>query len=355
MSSGKSLALQAILATTVFVSLFFAITLFVMLLAIARYTNSFSSATGIQTSQLVATISDGLSTTPINQDGSKTFLILGTDAAANRADQPLLTDTMLYAKVNFETGKIYLLSLPRDLWSEAYKTKVNALYHYSVERNEQAPFEFLHQSLFEVTGITPQHTIIISPDEIAQLVDTVDGIAVDVPTAFSDAQYPRDDVSLTSTDPAELYTTVSFEQGVEVMDGTRAIAYMRSRHSDDESGTDLSRNERQRNVLVSLAKKITSPEIILNPQKTAELFLFYSDYFADSITLEDSIASLRLLTPHRQSLEVIEVALPIESAAEGTSGVITNPPTSETNGQWVYTIVDDAEFQAFIEQNFNEK
>jgi anionic cell wall polymer biosynthesis LytR-Cps2A-Psr (LCP) family protein len=55
------------------------------------------------------------------------FLILGTDKLSGRNNDPELTDTILLLQTDWATGKIKVLTFPRDLYLENYQTKINAL------------------------------------------------------------------------------------------------------------------------------------------------------------------------------------------------------------------------------------
>jgi hypothetical protein len=80
-------------------------------------------------------------------------------------------------------------------------------------------------------------------------------VDVNVETAFTDYQYPRND------DPAidAGYMTVHFDAGMQHMTGDRALIFARSRHSL-EDGTDFGRSKRQQKLLAAIKDKALSPQ-----------------------------------------------------------------------------------------------
>ena len=183
-------------------------------------------------------------------DGSQyhSFLLLGLD---QRPDNPtLLTDTILLVTVNTRTGKGLFFSLPRDLWLDDQRTKINALYYYGRQRDSQHPFGLLKTTVERLTGQKIDQVILLTMTNVRDLIDFLGGIDIYVERSFQDAHFPRDDGS-------HGVRTVSFQKGWQHFSGRRALEYMRSRKSSDpQEGNDLARERRQQEVLLALEKTI---------------------------------------------------------------------------------------------------
>lgn len=318
---------------------------------------SFSQTSGLDLATTQQLLKTGWQQTPIQTNNHKTVLLLGTDSLDSRGDVPPLTDSILLANLDLETGQIATLPLPRDLWSQEYQTKINALYAYGFDRNPALPTEFPTQVISELTGLEIHHTVVLSLDQVATLIDLIGGIEVEVPVSFSDDTFPRPDVDITTeTDPAVLYKTVSFDQGPQVMSGKRALEYIRSRKSQSDQGTDLARSQRQQDVISALVDRVRQPEVILDPTQLGELYVFYDQNFAQVLPATEILATGKALWPIRNEIALTQNALSTFdqtqddttlAAAANPQPVLIHPPVRPDQylGQWVYIVPDTAAFQ----------
>ncbi|NCN50947.1 MAG: hypothetical protein COU67_00765 [Candidatus Pacebacteria bacterium CG10_big_fil_rev_8_21_14_0_10_44_54] len=275
------------------------------------------------------------------------FLILGSDAIAGRGDVPPLTDTILLVSLDLQSGTAHLLPLPRDIWSDAYKTKINALYAYGFERYPDEPERFPKEVLEEMSNISIDFTVVIDMDSLSELVTILGGVTVNVPNSFVDTLFPIPGVDVTiEQDPNKLYKTVAFAKGEESMSGERFLEFIRSRHSDSAEGTDLARSERQKLAIAAVLRAI-SDRLISQPSTLGKLFSFYETRFSTAVPLEDIVAIGKALGEHAVTGLTIESAvLSIQSATE--SGVLAHPNIKMTNGTWLYQITNQELFQAEV-------
>ena len=283
------------------------------------------------------------------EDNQVHFLILGVDTLANRGDVPPLTDTMMLVSVHTDTGKISMLSLPRDLWSEAYQTKINALYAYGLDRYPGQPEKFPTEVLSEMTGVAIQYPLVISMDHVAEIIDLLGGIEVDVQTGFTDPEFPRSDVDIqTEHDPAVLYKTVTFEPGKQILNGERALEFIRSRHSEGDQGTDVARGQRQQQVIMALVSALRQKKTLTNPVVLGKLYAYYQTNFNHYFPLTQAIALLKVLYPVRNQIEFQQHQLTIYP--DDPEGIIYHPPTETTQNIWVYQVRDEQLFQQTIQE-----
>lgn len=358
----RELSWQHILLRATGLSIIFALVLLLLTAAgigVYAYTkfSPFLTHTGMNLIQAKQLALAGLRAEPAQTNGKSTFLILGIDRVKNKQNAPPLTDTILLVSVDYQTGTINLLSLPRDLWSEDYKTKINALYFYGQEKYPTEPERFSKEVITQLTGAPINYTVVFSLDSISSLVDILGGIDVNIPQSFSDTEFPREDVDITTTrDPKLLYETVTFSEGTEHMDANRVKQYIRSRHSEGDTGTDIDRAVRQQLILSSLMTTLLSKDTFTNPVLLAQLYNWYTQEMAGHVPVVDAIAIAHKLYPYKDSIALTPHTLSITNA-DG-KGVLEHLPPAKTDNQWTYNIVNadtlKAEVSKKLYANSNE-
>jgi len=343
------LLIKAQLLTLLFVLFFFFLTLFGALsIGYFKY-KPFQAESGLSILDSYNLVKTGWNSEITTTDGYKNILVLGVDSLETRGDTPALTDTVMLVSLNTNTAQINTLSLPRDLWHEAYQTRINALYFYGQERNPDNPEQFPTEVISEMTGLKIHHTLVLSFEQVSQLIDLIGGIEVDVPIAFVDDEFPRTDVDVTTErDRAKLYKTIEFKVGKQTMSGETALEYIRSRKSGDDQGTDIARGIRQQLVIESLISKLKQKDTLTDFALLGRLYTFYEENFAKVISVNELIALGRKLYPVRDSLSFTGHSLSIYPDDE--NGVIWHPPERQYKGEWVYAIRDQVKFSEFVQQ-----
>lgn len=258
------------------------------------------------------------------------LLLLGTDQSANQRETSQLTDSMILATV-YRDGIIKMVSFPRDLWIDSLKTRINALYYYGQQTNPGDGITLVSSVLNETTGVGTDFYLIINMDSMKQLIDAMGGIDVPVQRSFVDTEYPRE-IDLSSKDPAILYETVSFTAGLQRMDGTQALKFIRSRHSKDIiEGTDEAREQRQQILLGALKKQLMNPMIFANPTVVGALYQVWKQDIKTNMSDAQVFTLARQFLGKQVSLDA--KIIPIEDASQ--SGVLYHPKVGPAN-QWVY-------------------
>lgn len=320
-------------------------------IAYAKF-HQFTKAADITSKELIGQLKTGWKKNPLQTNAHKNFLILGVDSLETRGNSQPLTDSMILVSLDLSNGKIALVSLPRDLWSNAYKTRINALYTYGKERYPKSPQKFPEEVIAEMTGVPIHHTLVISMDQVAELIDILDGIEVEVPVGFTDQKFPRTDVDVTQvTDPTLLYETISFATGSAHLNGETALAYVRSRHGNNQQNTDETRSARQQLVIQALMNTILDPQTLTNPELMGQLFKYYQKNFSQTLSLEELVATAKTLFPHKDTISFQSSSLSIYP--EDEKGVIEHPPTSLYDGQWIYIIRSENEFKKYTQTQLN--
>lgn len=207
-----------------------------------------------------------------------------------------LTDTIIVSSVNYETKKVALISIPRDLWvrlptrsGEPFAAKINTVYQLQLypetfpDVNVQKYTKtddngLIKKVLSDVTGLTIDSYLAIDFDAFTKLIDLLGGIDINLEYGFTDKEYPitGKETDLCGHEESELpelekmatqsmvlafpcrYETISFEAGVNHLDGETALKFARSRHSEIDGG-DFARAKRQQMVIAAVSDKLLSP------------------------------------------------------------------------------------------------
>lgn len=188
-------------------------------------------------------------TYPTNPDRI-TFLLIGVDYMPGRAHAS--SDTMILATLDVHTNKATLISVPRDTanfdlyyggWVDP-SFKLNALMSAASSPSFGSPdsgVETLTKEVGFLVGLPIDYYAAIDLNGFVNMVQAIGGVDVNVPTAVNDP-----------------FTGTFVPAGLVHMDGHLALKYVRSR----ESTSDYARSARQQEVLVALARKVVTPEIV---------------------------------------------------------------------------------------------
>ncbi len=238
----------------------FIVILFVFAYAIVKvafWTNELMKQTGITP---VTAWNLGFDTgVPLKEsDGRTNILILGISGGTHAGAD--LTDTMMVISIGNKNKNIALISLPRDLWSDTLKDKINSAYHYGEVKKKGGGIILTKAVAEDVVGLSIQYTLLIDFFGFTKIIDLIGGIDIVVPKAFTDTEFPiegkENELCDGDSTYACRYEVLSFEQGLQHMDGVRALKYVRSRHAEGDEGSDFARSRRQQDVMLALKQKL---------------------------------------------------------------------------------------------------
>ena len=299
------------------------------------FARSFAKTATVPLRPIIDAVNAGIKINPFEKKEIFNLLILGLDQVMNQRESSNLTDTMMMVSIN-KNGRVTLISLPRDLWIDALKTKINSLYYYGEESEATTGMELVATMMEEITGVKVDGTIILRLGTVQKVIDVLGGVMVDVPKGFTDTEFPRDNVDITQSDPEILYETVTFNPGLQSMDGATALKYIRSRHSTDiAEGNDVSRVKRQQQVVLAITNNLKKPTTWFNPNRLGALYLIYQNEVKTNLQLEDFVGLTWAIK--QTPLTFITTQIPIET--EETMGIIRHPAI-EKYKLWVYEPVD---------------
>ena len=176
----------------------------------------------------------------IERGESVTFLLLGYGGEGHSG--AYLTDTMILGRMNFGTGEVTLMNLPRDLWVQGQKLNV----YYAVSQDGAK----VADTLADLLDIPIDYYVGIDFDGFREAVDELGGLDIYVETTFDDYQYPRHDNDQVDAGVMAIH----FDEGWEKMNGERSLQYARSRYSLEDGG-DYNRAKRQQKVIQAFKDK----------------------------------------------------------------------------------------------------
>lgn len=221
-------------------------------------------------------------------DGRVNILLLGIGGQAH--DGPDLTDTIMLASIDPVNNTATLLSVPRDLWvtlpghgamkiNAAYETGKYGYLHKNTADNSnfqaiQAGFSSADQTVEGVLGVPIDYNVLVDFQAFRQAIDTVGGVSVNVPSELYDPTMAWENGN----------NPVLAQPGVQTMNGTKALIYVRSR----ETSSDFARSERQRSVLLALKDKAITLGVLSNPAKISGLINAFGNNVKTDLSLSDA-------------------------------------------------------------------
>lgn len=237
-------------------------------------------------------------------DGRVNVALLGVGGGNH--DGADLTDTILVLSFRPSKQTLGMISVPRDIWSDTLKDKVNSAYHYGEEKKKGGGLVLSKAIVSDMVGLPIQYGLVFDFTKFQTIINLVGGVDIDVPEAFTDTQYPiagkENDTCNGDTTYACRYETLRFTKGKQHMDGALALKYVRSRHAEGAEGNDFARGRRQQQILVALKEKLTSKEVLQDPQRVTELYRAFDDATDTDMNIAQlaTIGKLFLRVPQSQ-------------------------------------------------------
>ncbi len=184
------------------------------------------------------------------------ILILGIDRRPEESDATR-SDTIILLHSDLGGSRVALLSIPRDLWVTIPgwgEERINAAHLYGELDSPGGGPALAAATVNYNFGLPIHHTLRLDFDAFRQVIDAAGGIEIDVPAPIVDDAYPTQDYGV---------MRIEIPAGRQHMDGNTALQYARSRHSS----SDFDRAARQQQILVALAKKMSTPSGLLRASR----------------------------------------------------------------------------------------
>ena len=182
------------------------------------------------------------------------LLLLGTDGDRTeaRADARR-SDSILLVRTDPKRHRIAYLSIPRDLRVEipGYgSNKINAAFQLGGPT-------LAMQTIRSLTGLQPNHVALVDFDDFRSVIDALGGVTVSVPKPILSNRF---DCPYSTDARCRQWEGWRFEPGEQTMDGRRALIYSRIRENRlDPAENDLTRGERQQEVVDAMTDKLVGP------------------------------------------------------------------------------------------------
>ncbi len=318
-------------------------------------------------------------------EGRINVLLLGI--AGGKHEGSTLTDTIMVASYDLKTKNVDLISLPRDIWLDEKKAKINTLYQTGLKSGDG--LAYAQNEIGKLLGIVIPYGVRVDFSGFVKAVDLVDGVDVEVPQSFDDYEYPiegkesdlcgyteqelevdeakskelnipqgKQKVYLapdgsTATDSAKLdlkcrYEHISFKQGTTHLDGETALKFVRSRHGTNKEGSDFSRSRRQQLVISAFKQKALSLDTLTDLSKITGLLKTFGVSFSTNIPQNKYVEFANLgRKAEKVSSHVVDYS--------GDNPLLINPDPKEYGGGWVLIPPqhDFSQIQRYVDDVFS--
>jgi LCP family protein required for cell wall assembly len=186
------------------------------------------------------------------------LLLLGTDGDRTeaRADARR-SDSILLVRTDPKRHRLAYLSIPRDLRVEIPghgSNKINAAFQLGGPT-------LAMRTIRSLTGLQPNHVALVDFDDFRTVIDALGGVTVVVPKPILSNRF---DCPYSTDARCQQWEGWRFEPGAQTMNGRRALIYSRIRENRlDPSENDLTRGERQQDVVQAMTDELVGPGTLL--------------------------------------------------------------------------------------------
>jgi len=228
------------------------------------------------------------------QDGRVNILVAGDSVdRTDRGGGGDLTDSIMILSIDTKNKTAMMLSVPRDLWvplpSYGHQ-KINAantLTSFSQNGYPKGGMGMLEKVITDNLGVTINYYALVNYTAFKDAVNAVGGITVDIESPDPRGLY----------DPQPYGNAKSFKlpNGIQTLNGDMALNLARARGDAYRSygfpHSDFDRTAHQRQMVLALKDKASSPSVIANPFKIGEL----ADAMGNNITTDMKLNEMETL------------------------------------------------------------
>lgn len=161
-----------------------------------------------------------------SSSSSTTYLLIGTHEKN--------ADTMILAHADASKDRIYMISIPRDLWYKG--RRINSVYRY-------LGAEALVSEISDMTGMNIDHYLSVDMYAFIEIVNIMGGVDIVLENALIDPNHKIKENGQ--------WTTLHYPAGPLHLDGLGALRVARSRHTSN----DFDRARRQQQVISAMKEK----------------------------------------------------------------------------------------------------
>ncbi|MFC7680669.1 LCP family protein [Paenibacillus sp. GCM10028914] len=254
-------------------------------------------------------------TEPVN------ILLMGVDARGFEEGEIPRSDSILVASIDPVQKNINLFSILRDTYTEIPghgSNRINTAITHGPKTAMKAVGDLL--------GIPIQYYVYTDFQGFVKLVDAVDGVDF----------YVEKDMKYSSVADKNEFD-IDLKQGLQHLDGNKALQYARFRH--DKMG-DFTRTERQRELIKAVAKKMQSTTSIM---KLPDILNSVSPYIDTNMNVNDmwKLANVGYQSKMKGSEQVPPMKLLVEANIGGAEVLTVRNP--DTLKQYIQDILNPPE------------
>lgn len=224
-------------------------------------------------------------------------------AAPEWENGKLRSDTIMIMHIPAGRQQAYLISIPRDSYVTIYdeqgkprgEDKINAAF------SRYGPTGYI-STIEHLTDLRMDHLAIVDWTGFKDISTALGGVEVFIPEAINDDSQG-----------------VTWERGYETLEGSRALAYVRTRYGLENG--DFDRIARQQNFMRAMMEKMLDQGVFSDPITFAKMLQAVVDnlYVDDGFT-PDKIRDLTLSLRGLESDDVVFVTAPLGRYSETDSG-----------------------------------
>ncbi len=206
-------------------------------------------------------------------DNEIMFLLVGIDTFDVKDSEGERTDTMILANVNFDTGDMNLVSIPRDT-----RVLVNGDYDKINHAHAYGGIDLTLETVRDFLDIDLQYYVRMDYRAVEEIVNAIGGVDVYVPQRMF-----YDD----TTAGKEFH--VDLQEGQQRLNGNQAIQFLRWRKNNDGTGYpegDVGRIKAQQSFMKQILKQSLSFKNLL---KAPKFIGIYNNYIDTNIPLSTVI------------------------------------------------------------------
>lgn len=207
------------------------------------------------------------------------FLMLGVDSLDAKNANNARSDTIMVVNVDGKTGKVNIISIPRDTYTKIKgykKTKINHSFKYGGS-------ELTLDTVNNLLGTDIKYYVTVDYRFVEDVVDKIGGVEVDVP------------IDMNYEDPtADPPLKIDIKQGRQTLKGYDAIGFLRFRKGYKDA--DLGRVKAQQQFMSAILSKMKDPKTLV---KSPLLLGSYINYTENNIPVKKLVqvaAKMRNIT-----------------------------------------------------------
>ena len=188
------------------------------------------------------------------------FLMLGVDSLDAKKADNARSDTIMVVNVDGKTGKVNIISIPRDTYTKIKgykKTKINHSFKYGGS-------ELTLDTVNNLLGTDIKYYVTVDYRFVEDVVDKIGGVDVDVP------------IDMKYEDPtADPPLTIDIKQGRQTLKGYDAIGFLRFRKGYKDA--DLGRVKAQQQFMSAILSKMKEPKTLVRAPLLLGSYINYTE------------------------------------------------------------------------------